>query len=183
MIRTVGKCRNFQCGSSCILYSFRVLRTACLTVSVIAAVTARTCGAAQQASGDYATDLGSVYAGYQEIVALKEACDEAVGRTRVNEQAYTEWRERHKELLAEIKRRVRAMVRAASRDEREYARNVGKYEGAILHAREEHKLSFLSLGAKKLRAECGRIPELLKSPNADLKVIFAGELETIRRRE
>jgi hypothetical protein len=161
---------------------FRMLRIACLTVSFAAAMTITARGGAQQASGDYATDLGYVYAGYQEIVALKEACDEAVPGTRAaSGRAFSEWQARHKELLAELKRRVTSMVRLASSDEREYARNLGKYEGAILLSREEHKMSFLALGTDKLRAQCERIPELLKGPQADLNVIFAGELKTIRK--
>ncbi len=140
--------------------------------------------AAQQASGDYATDLGVVYAGYQRIIALKEACDEAVPDTRAaNERAFAAWQRRHQELLAELKRRVTAMIRRASRDEREYSRNLGKYEGAILLSREEQKVSFFTAGSDTLRAQCQRAPELLKGPEGDLAAVFAGELETIRKRK
>jgi hypothetical protein len=140
--------------------------------------------AAQQAPGDYATDLGVVYAGYQRIIALKEACDEAVPETRAtNERAFAAWQRRHQELLAELKRRVTAMIRRASRDEQEFSRNLGKYEGAILLSREEQKVSFLTAGADTLRAQCKRAPELLKGPEGDLAVVFASELETIRKRK
>ena len=139
---------------------------------------------AQQASGDYATDLGVVYAGYQRIIALKEACDEAVPDTRAaNGRAFASWQRRHHDLLSELKRRVTAMIRRASRDEQEYSRNLGKYEGAILLSREEQKISFLSAGADALRAQCQRAPELLKGPEGDLAVVFARELETIRKRK
>ncbi|HXV11773.1 MAG TPA: hypothetical protein VD839_13315 [Burkholderiales bacterium] len=139
---------------------------------------------AQQASGDYATDLGVVYAGYQRIIALKEACDEAVPETRpANDRAFAAWQKRHAELLAELKRRVTAMIRRASRDEQEYTRNLGKYEGAILFSREEQKISFLTAGSDALRAQCQRAPELLKGPEGDLAVVFASELETIRKRK
>lgn len=137
---------------------------------------------AQQSSGDYATELGYVYAGYQEIVALKEACNEAAPRLRAaNKRAFSEWQARHKDLLAELKHRVTAMIRSASKDEREFARNLGKYEGAILTRREEYKMSFLALGSGKLHAQCERISELLKSPAADLNAVFASELATIRK--
>lgn len=140
--------------------------------------------AAQQASGDYATDLGVVYAGYQRILALKEACDEAVPETRAaNERAFAAWQKRHQELLAELKRRVTAMIRRASRDEQQFSRNLGKYEGAILLSREEQKVSFLTAGSKMLRAQCQRAPELLNGPEGDLAVVFSGELETIRKRK
>lgn len=161
---------------------YHVSRIACLSVSFIAAMTITARAAAQQTSGDYATDLGSVYAGYQEIIALKEACDEAVPGTRAaNERAFSEWEARHKALAAELKRRVSDMVRSASSDQRDYARNLGKYEGAILRSREENRMSFLALGAQKLRADCERMPALLRSPEADLNVTFAAELATIRK--
>ena len=157
---------------------FRVLRIMCL----VAAATMAVRGAAQQSSGDYATELGYVYAGYQEIVALKEACDEAAPRMRAaSERAFSDWQARHKDLLAELKRRVTVMVRSASKGQREYTRNLGKYEGAILTRREDYKMSFLALGPEKLRAQCEHISELLKSPAADLNAVFASELKTIRR--
>ena len=139
---------------------------------------------AQQASGDYATDLGVVYAGYQRIIALKEACDEAVPETRAaNQRAFAAWQSRHQDLLSELKRRVTAMIRRISGDDQEYSRNLGKYEGAILLSREEQKISFLSAGADTLRAQCKRAPELMKGPEGDLAAVFAGELETIRKRK
>lgn len=139
---------------------------------------------AQQASGDYATDLGVVYAGYQRIIALKEACEEAVPETRAtNEKAFAAWQKRHEALLDDLKRRVTAMIRRASRDEQEFSRNLGKYEGAILLSREEQKISFLTAGSDTLRAQCRRAPELLKGPEGDLAVVFASELETIRKRK
>ena len=163
---------------------FRILQKTCFCAVFTAGVMVAAGGAAQQASGDYATDLGVVYAGYQRIIALKEACDEAVPETRAaNERAFSEWQARHAKLLAELKRRVTAMIRRASTDERDYARNLGKYEGAILLSREEQKMTFLDAGADALKAQCRRAPELLRSQEGDLAAVFSSELETIRRRK
>ena len=149
---------------------------------VIAGTLIATTVVAQQASGDYATDLGVVYAGYQRIIALKEACEEAVPDTRTaNEKAFAAWQKRHEALLDDLKRRVTAMIRRASRNEQEFSRNLGKYEGAILLSREEQKISFLTAGSDTLRAQCRRAPELLQGPEGDLAVVLAGELETIRK--
>ncbi len=138
--------------------------------------------AAQKESGDYATDLGYVYGGYQRIIALREACDEAVPATRAaNGQAFLKWQTQHGELLAELKRRVTAMIRRASSDEKDYARSLGKYEGAILLNREEQKMAFLLAGHEVLQRQCRGMPELLKGPEGDLSVVFADELETIRK--
>lgn len=140
--------------------------------------------AAQQASGDYATDLGVVYAGYQRIIALKEACDEAYPGTRgANARAFSEWQARHAKLLGELKQRVTTMIRRASNGEQDFARNLGKYEGAILLSREEQKFAFLTEGAETLKARCRQAPELLTGPEGDLTLVFARELETIRKRK
>jgi len=157
-------------------------RIARLTALLVAGMTVAAQVAAQQASGDYATDLGYVYGGYQRIIALKEACDEAVPATRAaNERAFSEWQTRHGELLADLKRRVTAMIRRASSDEKDYARNLGKYEGAILLNREEQKMAFLLGGSEALGTHCRGVPELLKGPEGALSTVFADELETIRK--
>jgi hypothetical protein len=150
------------------------------TIGALALVLAS--AALAESSGDYATDLGRVYAGYQRILAMKEACDAAVpaGRAR-NEEAFAAWLARHRELLRELDRRVTAMIRRASRDEKEYARNFGKYHGAILQERREYREMLLALGAEELRAQCEGMPEQLKSPAADLARVYAAELEFIRK--
>jgi hypothetical protein len=159
-----------------------MLQRACLTVLFAAGMAIAAISAAQQTSGDYATDLGQVYGGYQQILALKDACDTAVPGTRAaNGRAFSAWQTRHQELLAELKHRVTAMIQLASSDERDYARNLGKYEGAILRTREEHKASYLGLAADVLHVQCQRLPELLTSPEGDLSVVFASELKTIRK--
>ena len=140
--------------------------------------------AAQQPTGDYATDLGVVYSGYQRILALREACDEAVPESRAsNARAFSEWESRYAPLLAELKKHVTAMVRRASKDERDYARNLGKYEGAILLSREEQKIGFLTEGAKSLKTRCREAPALLKGPDGDLEIVFSKELISIRKRK
>jgi len=160
------------------------LRTSlsCALVIVCTAIAAPL--AAQKASGDYATDLGVVYAGYQRILALKEACDEAVAETRAaNARAFSKWQSRHANLLAELKRRVTAMIRRASTSEQDFTRKLGKYEGAILLSREEQKITFLTEGADTLKARCQRVPELLGSAEGDLAAVFSSELETIRKQK
>ena len=140
--------------------------------------------AGQEPARDYTTDLGIVYAGYQRILALKEACDEAVPETRAaNARAVSEWESRNAVLLSDLKKRVTAMIRQASRDEGDYARNLGKYEGAILLRREEHKIGFLTEGADRLKARCRKAPELLKGPDGDLGIVFSNELRNIRRQK
>lgn len=154
--------------------------------SMLAAALALATGgaAASEATGDYATDLGRVYGGYQRLLAMKEACDTAVPSGRaVNEKAFSAWQARHRSLIEDLQRRVTVMIRLASRDQQEYVRNLGKYEGEILQERQDYKEILLALGPEELRGQCQRVPEMLKGPGADLAKVYAAELETIRKRK
>ena len=139
---------------------------------------------AAETSGNYATDLGRVYGGYQRILALKEACDTAVPAARAaNNRAYAAWEAQHRALLEDLQQRVSAMIRAASKDKEDYLRNLGKYDGEILLQRKEYRDMLVALGADELRAQCQRVPETLKGADADLARVYAAELETIRKRK
>src|SRR5688500_16409415 len=140
--------------------------------------------AAAEPADDYAADLSRISWGYYQVLAQKEACDASVPGTRAaNDKAFAAWRAQHRVLIDELQRRVTAMIRAASRDEKDYARNLGKYEGAILQERREYRDSLLKLGADELRAQCQGMAEVLKGADADLNRIFAPELEAIRKRK
>jgi hypothetical protein len=135
-------------------------------------------------SGDYAADLGRVYGAYQRVLAMKEACDTAVPGTRTaNGKAFSAWQSQHRTLVQDLERRVAAMIRLASRDDQEYVRNVGKYQGAILLERQEYRDTLIGLGAGELREQCERMPDRLQGPEADLGKVYASELETIRKRK
>ena len=156
------------------------LTLAAVTVALASGGTA----AAADAPGNYATDLARVYGGYQRILALKEACDTAVPAARAaNNKAFAAWEAQHRTLLQDLRQRVDAMIRGASKDKEEYARNLGKYEGEILLQRKEYRDMLLALGADELRAQCQRVPETLQGADANLARVYAAELETIRRRK
>lgn len=133
---------------------------------------------------DYATSLGNVYGGYQRILALKEACDTAIPASRAaSAKAYAGWETQNRALLQDLQRRVRAMIRANSKDTDEYVRNIGKYEGSILLERKEYRDTLLGLGKDELHQQCQRMPEMLKGPGADLAKIYATDLKVIRARK
>jgi hypothetical protein len=139
---------------------------------------------AAESSGNYAADLARVYGGYQRILALKEACDTAVPAARAaNNKAYAAWEAQHRTLLQDLRQRVDAMIRGASKDREDYVRNLGKYEGEILLQRKEYRDMLLALGADDLRGQCQRVPQTLKGADADLARVYAAELETIRKRK
>jgi hypothetical protein len=139
---------------------------------------------AAQETGAYSEDLARVYAAHQRILALKEACDEAVpGQRDGHDKAYGEWKKRHNTLLQDLDRRVTLMIRHASKDQQDYSRNLGKYEGAILRRRQEYKKDLLTLDKTEMGQQCSQMPAYLQSPEADLNKKYAEELQTIRKRK
>lgn len=150
--------------------------------AALSAVTSAAPAAEAQSASDYSSDLGSVYGGYHRVVAEKEACDAAVPASRAaNDKAFAVWQMRHQALVQELRTRVTAMIRLASADEREYARNLGKYEGAILQEREEYKRDLLKLPAEELRGQCLRMAGVLNGAESDLAKVYAVELAAIRK--
>ena len=132
---------------------------------------------------DYPSNLREVYGAYQGVLARREACATAYPQLRAtSDKAYTTWQARHRKLIDELDLRVGMMIRAASKDEKDYARNVGKYEGAILRQREEVKKEVLQQLPSDLEAMCKALPEFLRSADSDLEKAYAEELAIVRKR-
>ena len=149
---------------------------------LIVALAGAAAGSAQ--AGNYADDLSRVYEAPQFIRAIKEACDTSHASTRaVNDAAYGAWRRRNKALLDELELRFTVMIRSASSNQQEYAKNVGKYAGAVVQNREELKEQFLAQSAQEIDKRCREFPQYLRSEEADLNKRYAEELKTIRRRK
>jgi hypothetical protein len=139
-------------------------------------------GAAPEAF-DYPSNLREVYGAYQGVLARREACATAYPQLRPpSEKAYAAWHGRHRKLIDELDLRVAMMIRGASKDEKDYARNVGKYEGAILRQREEVKKELLQQLPSDLEAMCKALPEFLRSADSDLEKAYAEELAIVRKR-
>jgi hypothetical protein len=152
--------------------------------AVAAVVLALTAVPGEAATNDsYGDELAQVYGTYQAIVARREACDEAVPATRTSiARSYTAWRTRHAKLIAELDDRLAALIRGASKDDKEYARNIGKYEGAMLQQRQEAKQTLLAQPHADLQTLCRALPALLDSRASDLETVYAEELKSIRSR-
>ena len=132
---------------------------------------------------EYRMSLTDVYGAYQSIIARREACGAAFPEAKMaTEKAYGAWHTRHRKLLEELNQRVDMMIRAASRDEKEYAKNIGKYEGGILRQREEVKQTLLQQPRADLLLECKSFPEFLQSADSDLEKEFAEQLAVLRKR-
>ena len=132
---------------------------------------------------DYASNLREVYGVYQGVLARREACTSAYPQWRAaSDKAHTAWRGRHRKLIEELDQRLAVMIRGASKDEKDYARNIGKYEGAILRNREEAKQALLQQLPSDLEAMCKALPDFLHSAGSDLEKAYAEELAIVRKR-
>jgi hypothetical protein len=152
-----------------------------------ALVAATTLGApaafAQEPRTEYRMSLTDVYGAYQSILARREACASAFPQTRaVTEKAYAAWQGRHRKLLDELDQRINMMIRSASSDEKDYTRNIGKYEGAILRQREEVKQTLLQQPRGELEVECKALPKFLQGADSNLEKEFAEQLAVLRKR-
>ncbi|MGZ5260211.1 MAG: hypothetical protein ACXWC0_21530, partial [Burkholderiales bacterium] len=132
---------------------------------------------------EYRVSLTDVYGAYQSILARKDACSIAFPQMRLaTDNAYNGWQARHKKLLDELDQRINMMIRGASRDEKDYAKNIGKYEGAILRQRDEVKQTLLQQPRAEFELECKALPEFLQSADSDLEKEFAEQLAVLRKR-
>jgi hypothetical protein len=132
---------------------------------------------------DYASNLREVYGAYQAVLARREACATAYPQLRAfSDKSYAAWHARNRKLIEELDARVAMMIRGASKDEKDYSRNVGKYEGTILRQREEVKQELLQQLPSDLEAMCKGLPEFLRTPDADLEKAYAEELAIVRKR-
>ena len=152
-------------------------------LTALAAVIAVHSAAASEPRTEYRMSLTDVYGAYQSILARADACNSAFPQSKaITQKAYNAWQGRHRKLLDELDQRINQMIRGASRDEKEYARNIGKYEGALLRQRDEVKQTLLQQPRSELEPVCRALPDFLQSADSDLEKEFAEQLEVLRKR-
>jgi hypothetical protein len=164
----------------------QLLRSGCVRASLIGLALMAMPGSplrAAEPAPDYATSLRQVYGAYQAVLARREACAAAdSARRAAYEKAYGAWQARHRSLISELDQRFAMMIRGVSKDEKDFARNVGKYEGMVLRQREEVKQELLRLPRAELDALCKALPGFLASADSDLEAAYAEELAMVRKR-
>lgn len=139
---------------------------------------------AAENAGDYGENLSRVYFAHQRLLALREACDQALpARAKANGMAYAAWQARHQALLEELDVRLTLMIRGASKDEKEYMRNFGKYEGAILEYRTSNRDQILAQPREGMEQFCGDFRNYLAGSGADFHREYADELRELRKRK
>lgn len=140
--------------------------------------------AAADNAGDYGVNLRKIYFAHQRLLALREACDQALPtQAKVGEKAYAAWQARHKALLNELDARLTLMIRGASKDEKEYMRNVGKYEGAILEYRNGERDQLLAQPRDGMEQGCADFRNYLTGSGSDFNKEYAAELRELRKRK
>lgn len=138
---------------------------------------------AAESGGEYGVALSRVYFAHQRLLALRDACGQALpAQARAGEKAYAAWHARHKALLNELDTRLTLMIRGASKNEREYMRNIGKYEGSILEYRNEQRDEILAQPREGMEQGCADFRNYLTGSGSDFQKEYAEELRELRKR-
>jgi hypothetical protein len=146
--------------------------TLCAVAAASAAITA----------ADYRDSLKEVYGNYQGVLARRDACNAAFPQAKGStEKAFAVWQTRHRKLIEELDQRLAVMIRAYSKDDKDYSRNFGKYQGGLLRQREDVKQTLLQQSASDLDAMCKALPGFLQSADSDLEKEFAEDLRIVRQ--
>lgn len=136
--------------------------------------------AGAQAPGDYPANLATLYNERPRLVAFKDVCSRVLPQVRRDTQkAYEEWVDRHEDVLENLEDRFLLMIKQASRDEKEYTRNYGKYHEAVMQERQAQKEAFLKLPKADLIKECKEFPAYLRSPKSDMYNVYPEEFNAI----
>lgn len=167
----------------CRILSVLVL-PAVLGIAAVFPVRAAESPAEAKADGNYGSSLSRVYFAHQRLLAVREACDQALpAETAANEKAYGTWQVRHKALLEELDARFMLMVRGVSRHEREYLRNLGKYEGAVIEYRNKERDELLAQPREGIVQGCADFRAYLAGAGSDFRKEYAEELRILRQRK
>lgn len=135
-------------------------------------------------AGSYGGNLSRVYFAHQRLLAVRDACDQAFpAQARANQKAYAAWQARHKALLAELDTRLTLMIRGASKDEQDYVRNIGKYEGTILEYRNNERDELLAQPRDGMEQGCSDFRNYLTGSGSDFNREYADELRVLRQRK
>jgi hypothetical protein len=139
---------------------------------------------AAENTASYGANLRKIYFAHQRLLALREACDQALpAQAKASEKAYAAWQSRHKALLNELDARLTLMIRRDSKDEKEYIRNVGKYEGAILEYRNGEREDLLAQPREGMEQGCTDFRNYLTGSGSDFNKEYAAELRELRKRK
>ena len=111
---------------------------------------------------------------HQRLLAVRDACAQAFpAQARAGEKAYAAWQMRHKGLLNELDNRVTLMIRGSSKDEKDYMRNVGKYEGTVLEYRNGERDELLAQPRDPLALQWAQLWDFYRGDAVNLRAMAA----------
>ena len=184
MIETVAQCRNpgrvTARNAAKDVMAFRVLpiflgQALLLIVAPIAMA---------QPRGEYAENLAALYGEYQWVLAVRETCNKTQPKRQADiDSALDVWRERHKQVIDDLEARVAAMVKRASKDQREYSRNYARSQSEVLKQREEERKQLLTLPNEDLQRLCTEFPGYLRDSRSDIPTRLPDEFAAIYRKK
>jgi hypothetical protein len=117
----------------------------------------------------YASNLAALYSEHQWVLAAREACNKTLPKGQsIIDSAFGAWRERNKELIDDLEERLAALVKGASKDQRDYSRNYARSQSEVLQQREEERKRLLSRPPKELQQLCAELPGYLRDTRSDL---------------
>jgi len=164
----------------CIFIDTVTMRTNILWVASGWLLAAAFGAASAQTSGEYASDLGTLYGERYWIQAYKDVCISALPKSRREfQRAYDEWMGRHEDVIENLESRFAVMIKGISRDNAEYTRNYNEYHGAVMRQREEDKNSLRKLPREDLIKRCKGLPAYLRSADSDMYNTHPKEFDAI----
>jgi hypothetical protein len=133
-----------------------------------------------QPRGEYAANLAALYGEYQWVLAVREACNKTQSKQQADlESALGAWRERHRQIIDDREERVAAMVRKASKDQRDYSRNYARSQSEVLKQRDEERKRLLALPNEDLQRLCTEFPGYLRDARSDIPTRLPEEFAAI----
>lgn len=134
-------------------------------------------------SGDYATDLGSIYGVIKTYGYTKDICIEQFPDMRKQiDDAYNKWRKKYRPFTQEIKYRLDTMMLNDSNQNHTSVTTAQEYMNDIYEElRRKVKSMYAKDGLKNFRNLCERYPKRLDGEQGDLEKYYPEHMETIRK--
>jgi hypothetical protein len=122
-----------------------------------------------QPRADYTAHLSMLYSEYQWVLAVRETCNQIQPKQRAElDKSFGVWRDRQQNLTEDLEERLATLVRKASRDQKDYARNYARSQTEVLKQREEGRKQLLALPREDLQRLCAEFPGYLRDARSDI---------------
>jgi len=122
-----------------------------------------------RAPDGYASTLAALYGEHQWVLAVRETCGKMQPKQQSEiESAFGVWRDRHGKILDDLEERVAALVRKASKDQKDYTRNYARSQSEVLKQREEERKQLAALPKEDLQRLCTEFPAYLRDARSDI---------------